>query len=124
MNFKSDTKDKFHVISLTEPLLSADMAAKMSDSLVDYLQFDVKNIILNLKELQQIDMSSFLFISKLQQIFYSNNASFVICELQKTVKDYLDSIHALDTLNYTPTETEAWDIVQMEEIERELLKDK
>ncbi|TBR19667.1 MAG: STAS domain-containing protein [Chitinophagaceae bacterium] len=123
MNFKSDTKDKFHVISLTEPLLSADMAAKMSDSLLDYLQFDVKNIILNLKELQQIDMSSFLFISKLQQIFYSNNASFVICELQKTVKDYLDSIHALDTLNYTPTETEAWDIVQMEEIERELLKD-
>lgn len=123
MNFKSDTKDKFHVISLTEPLLSADMAAKMSDSLLDYLQFDIKNIILNLKELQQIDMSSFLFISKLQQIFYSNNASFVICELQKTVKDYLDSIHALDTLNYTPTETEAWDIVQMEEIERELLKD-
>jgi hypothetical protein len=26
----------------------------------------------------------------------------------------------LETLNYTPTESEAWDIVQMEEIEREL----
>ena len=27
----------------------------------------------------------------------------------------------LDTMNITPTESEAWDIVQMEEIERELL---
>jgi len=27
----------------------------------------------------------------------------------------------LDFLNHTPTESEAWDIVQMEEIERELL---
>jgi hypothetical protein len=28
-----------------------------------------------------------------------------------------------DFLNCTPTESEAWDIVQMEEIERELLGD-
>jgi hypothetical protein len=27
----------------------------------------------------------------------------------------------LDLMNITPTESEAWDIVQMEEIERELL---
>ena len=27
----------------------------------------------------------------------------------------------IELLNITPTETEAWDIVQMEEIERELL---
>jgi len=27
----------------------------------------------------------------------------------------------LDLLNVTPTESEAWDIVQMEEIEREML---
>ena len=30
---------------------------------------------------------------------------------------------SLEQLNVTPTESEAWDIVQMEEIERELLDD-
>ena len=29
----------------------------------------------------------------------------------------------LETMNITPTESEAWDIVQMEEIERELMDD-
>jgi hypothetical protein len=29
----------------------------------------------------------------------------------------------IDTMNITPTESEAWDIVQMEEMEREMLND-
>jgi hypothetical protein len=33
----------------------------------------------------------------------------------------LDELDLTDILNITPTESEAWDIVQMEEIERELL---
>jgi hypothetical protein len=33
----------------------------------------------------------------------------------------LKAIEMDDILNLTPTESEAWDIVQMEEIERELL---
>jgi len=35
----------------------------------------------------------------------------------------LDHDNLLELLNTTPTESEAWDIVQMEEIERELLGD-
>jgi hypothetical protein len=33
----------------------------------------------------------------------------------------LDNNDLLEILNVTPTESEAWDIVQMEEIEREYL---
>ena len=33
----------------------------------------------------------------------------------------LTKMHLLDLMNITPTESEAWDIVQMEEIERELM---
>ncbi len=47
--------------------------------------------------------------------------SFVICRLQKSVEDFLDQHELLEMMNVTPTESEAWDIVQMEEIERELL---
>ncbi|RYZ15978.1 MAG: anti-anti-sigma factor, partial [Chitinophagaceae bacterium] len=35
----------------------------------------------------------------------------------------LDGLDLLELMNVTPTESEAWDIVQMEEIERELLDD-
>ena len=59
----------------------------------------------------------------LQQTFYENNASFVICELQKPVEDFLDQNELLELMNVTPSESEAWDIVQMEEIERELMDD-
>jgi hypothetical protein len=37
------------------------------------------------------------------------------------LEDQLDKWELLELLNITPTESEAWDIVQMEEIERELL---
>jgi hypothetical protein len=47
----------------------------------------------------------------------------VICELQQGVEDFLDSNNLLELMNVTPTESEAWDIVQMEEIERELMDD-
>ena len=57
----------------------------------------------------------------IQQKFYENSASFVICELQKQVEDFLDQNELLEMMNVTPTESEAWDIVQMEEIEREMM---
>ena len=60
---------------------------------------------------------------KTQQKFYDNNASFVICEMQKPVEEFLDSVNLLEMINSTPTESEASDIVQMEEIERELMDD-
>jgi Trp operon repressor len=41
--------------------------------------------------------------------------------LQPSVENALDKEELLELLNSTPTESEAWDIVQMEEIERELL---
>jgi len=74
-----------------------------------------------LKELQSIDNISAENLVKVQQKFYENNASFVICELQPPVEELLDKSQLLEMMNMTPTESEAWDVIQMEEIERELL---
>jgi anti-anti-sigma regulatory factor len=60
---------------------------------------------------------------KLQEEFYTNNASFVVCEIKPTVAKTFEELELDDILNATPTESEAWDIVQMDEIERELLGD-
>lgn len=129
MLFKIDTKEKFHAITVNEPVFTAVMAAELTDLLLPYLQNDapepqkkIMNVILNLKELQKIDEQAGEKLVKLQQIFYENQASFVICELQGAVEKMLDSFNLLEMMNTTPTESEAWDIVQMEEIERELME--
>jgi len=121
MKVKIDTKEKFHVITLLQPELSATMTGELSDRLLSFLQSDIKNIVLNLKELQLIDNISAENLVKVQQKFYETSASFVICEVQPSVENFLDKDQLLEMMNITPTESEAWDIIQMEEIERELL---
>ena len=121
MNVKSDTKEKFHAITVAETIFTADMAAELNDLLLPYLHTDVKNIVLNLKELRLLDVQAAEKLVKLQQNFYEKNASFVICGMQKEVEDFLDKTDLLELLNNAPTESEAWDIVQMEEIERDLM---
>ena len=121
MEVKIDTKEKFHVITLLQPELSATMTEELSDRLVSFLQSDIKNIVLNLKELKSIDNISAENLVKVQQKFYETNVSFVICELQPKIEEFLDNGQLLEMMNITPTESEAWDIIQMEEIERELL---
>ena len=43
--------------------------------------------------------------------------------MNKEVEKVFSSLGDIEDMNTTPSESEAWDIVQMEEIERELLKD-
>ena len=121
MEVKIDTKEKFHVITLLRHELSATMTEEFCDRLASFLQSDIKNVVLNLKELRSIDNISAENLVKVQQKFYEANASFVICELQPHVEERLDKDQLLEMMNITPTESEAWDIIQMEEIERELL---
>jgi anti-anti-sigma factor len=121
MRVKTDTKEKFHVITLPEASLSASMTEELGECLLPYLQNDVKNLVLKLKDIQTIDIAAAEKLVYIQQKFYENNASFVICEVQPPVEEFLDQNELLEMMNVTPTESEAWDIVQMEEIERELL---
>ena len=123
MNVKCDTKEKFHVITVAETSLSATMTDKMEECLLPYLQNDVKNLVLILKETYSIDVAAAEKLVHIQQKYYEKNASFVICELQKPVEEFLDKNELLEIMNVTPTESEAWDIVQMEEIEREFFSE-
>jgi anti-anti-sigma factor len=121
MQFKIDTSEKFHAITIQEPHLSANMTAELDGCLLSILQQDVKNVVVILQDTENIDDAAGEHLVKLQQSFYSQNASFVICQLRKPVEDKFKESGLLELLNVTPTEREAWDIVQMEEIERELL---
>ncbi len=123
MKVKTDTKEKFHAITVETVHLSANMAAELRSQLTPLLQATNRNIVLRLKDVKSMDEDAAENLVKLQQLFYEQEASFVICELSDEVESFLDSIDLLEVMNITQTESEAWDIVQMEEIERELLDD-
>ncbi len=83
MKVKIDTKEKFHAITLPGNSLSATMTEELGACLLPYLQNDVKNVVLILKDIQSMDIAAAEKLVSIQQNFYENNASFVICELQK-----------------------------------------
>jgi len=121
MNVKIDTKEKFTVITPQETEFAANMTGELRNLLLTYLQKDIPHVVFNMMQVKLIDKSAAEFLSTIQQQFYENNCSFVICNLQEPVEQLLDEKELLEFMNVTPTESEAWDIVQMEEIERELL---
>jgi anti-anti-sigma factor len=123
MEVKTDTKEKFHVMSVETQFLSANLAAELNSRLIELLKDTTKNVVLNLSSVKSIQEEAAETLVRTQQKFYEQNASFVICELTNEVEAFLDDKELLEIMNVTPTESEAYDIVQMEEIERELLGD-
>jgi len=121
MEVKTDTKEKFHVIQVETQELSANLAAELNRQLLELLKDTIKNIVLNLHSVKSMQEEAAEILVRTQQKFYENNASFLICELTNEVEQFLDEKELLELMNVTPTESEAGDIVQMEEIERELL---
>ena len=121
MQVKIDTKEKFTVVLPLEPNIYDNMAAELAATCIKYLGNDIKNVILNLQSVTTIGEEAAQTIAQLQNDFYDQNASFVICDVKDSVEETFEKLELLEYLNVTPTESEAWDIVQMEEIERELL---
>jgi len=119
MKVKIDTKEKFHVITIEEPVLSANMTEELSQVLLSFLNKTPKNLVLNFEKVEKIEITPATTIVTVQQTFYDSDCSLVICNLQPDIETYLDENELLELMNVTPTESEAWDIVQLEEIERE-----
>jgi anti-anti-sigma regulatory factor len=121
MRLKIDTKEKFTVITPEVDNLAANMSGDFKETLLSYLQKDIPHIVIKMDMVQAIDEEMAKVLAEVQGIFYQNNCSCVICCLTPAVEATLDELEILEVMNVTPTESEAWDIVQMEEIERELL---
>ncbi len=120
MRVKIDTKEAFHVICIEESVISANMSEELEALINAKQQEDPKSVIINLKKVVSIEPNFAKDLEALHNTHYKEKKSFVLCELQAGVKKQLEELGSLEQLNHTPTESEAWDIVQMEEIEREL----
>ncbi len=119
MKVKISTNEKFHAITVLEPNFTANMTAALHDLCEPFLNQEVKNLLLNLKDIQKLDSAAADGFLELRNLFYSNRASFVLCELQPQVKKYFEQSEQFELLQIAPTQSEASDIIYMEEIERE-----
>jgi len=120
MKLKIDTKEIFHVIYFEEKELTANMAEELNLHVANVQESENKSLIFNMKN---VEVLSTEFAQKLNEIrldLNAQNKSFVICEISNGVREILKHLEDFESINITPTESEAWDIVQMEEIEREL----
>ena len=120
MQVKIDTREKFHAITIMDPTIAANMTAELDDCLLSVLQNGVKNVVLNLEDIQTLDNAAAEQIASLQRRFHENGASFVICGLSAEAERALGRMGLSNQLGVVPTESEARDMVLMEEIEREL----
>ena len=119
MNVKTNTKEKFIVLIPEAAVISANMTEEIQ-KLGEYAVPEVPHLIVNMCNVNIIAPEAAQKFAALQQEFYERDHSFVICEMQPEVEKVFDSEDLTELMNITPTESEAGDIVQMEEIEREL----
>ncbi len=117
---KIDTKEIFHVISLNETELTANMAEELAQIIAKLQKEDERSLVIDLKNVVKIDPEVIPVFMTIHNTTYQSRKSLVFCELQSGVKPIMVEGNDPELLNFTPTESEAWDIVQMEEIEREL----
>jgi anti-anti-sigma regulatory factor len=121
IQYQIDTKEKFNVITILNKDLSSNLVPELAELTSKWGNTPQKNLIINLQNVEKWDDSVIEQITLSQGQFYEKNTSFVICALSDQLLVNLDKTEYAELLNMTPTESEAWDIVQMEEIERELL---
>ena len=120
MNIKIDTKEIFYVIFLLDSEMTANMSATLLDLITKQQEEEVKSLILQLGKVTAMDEGFASTLIAVKEALNKKNKSFVICNLSENIKQNLIEWGILDNINFVPTESEAWDIVQMEEIEREL----
>ncbi|MBP5999261.1 MAG: STAS domain-containing protein [Sediminibacterium sp.] len=121
MHYKIDTKEKFTVLSLLDASLSSNLVPELNELIQKLGNNSPKNLVVNLSGVKHWELGIMEVFAKHQEVFYDNNTSFVLCCLSDDLQNALDLTEFGEVMNLTPTESEAWDIVQMEEIERELL---
>jgi anti-anti-sigma regulatory factor len=123
MSFKIDTKEKFTVITPLSADFNKQHTAELTGLLTNKLQESIPHCILSLQHVQTADPSFFQLLLEMHEHFYQENHSLVLCNVSVELLATAIDPDAIEMLNITPTESEAWDIVQMEEMEREFMRD-
>jgi hypothetical protein len=119
MQFKIDTKEKIVLFRLEEPELNANLAAELEKAVFGIPDLEEKNLVLDLHSLQSADENGLKAIFAVYHRQYERGLSAAIAQLRAPLSTALSEKYP-EMLNVVPTESEAIDMVMMEDLEREL----
>lgn len=118
MMVKIDTREKYHLIRLPESVDAANLTDVIGGEILPLLQGKIRNLVISLQQTKVIDEGAVRALEDLATRTRQARASFVCCTASAPIRELWKRLGA--ELPYAPTESEASDIVFMEEIEREL----
>ena len=122
MKFKIDTKEKIVVFTPQEAILDANLSDSFVEIITQLKELEERNLILDMQLVKEMSPETVKAILTVYQELYDNSHSCAITHLNssltQTLKDASD-----DILNIAPTMSEAIDLIMMEELERELMRD-
>ena len=75
MMVKIDTREKFHVITIHEDYLAANMTEQMDKVVLTLLDDNVKNVILNMKDIKKVDSAAAGHLVKQHDTFAVNEVA-------------------------------------------------
>jgi anti-sigma B factor antagonist len=120
MKFTVDNKEKYSLIKSGVEKLDSLQAPDLKSELVFLNKKGIKNIILDLSDTRYCDSYGLSAVLVGNRLCKSSNGSFVISGLQEPVKK-LVSISQLDSvLNITSDVSKAIELINAEEVERDL----
>lgn len=119
MQFKIDTKEKIVIFRLQAADLDAKMAAAMEKEVLAAPGLEGSNLILDLHSLQSAAPEALEAIFTVYRHRYEHGLSAAVAGLNRVLTARLSELYP-EMQNIVPTESEAIDMVMMEDLEREL----
>ncbi len=119
MQFKIDTKEKIVLFRLEESELNANLAEQLEKEVFGIADLAEKNLVLDLHSLQSADEKGLKAIFAVYNRQYERGLSAAVAQLRAPLSAALSEKYP-EMLNIVPTESEAIDMVMMEDLEREL----
>jgi anti-sigma B factor antagonist len=120
MKFEIDKHEKYVHFKLEESALNADNFSKLKTELIILSNTGVRNIILDLSDVQAIDSSGLSALLIGNRVCTSAKGVFVLTGLNPHIDKMIQISQLNQVLQIFPTLEECIDLIFMEEIEREL----
>jgi anti-anti-sigma factor len=123
-NFTVDKQERYTLVSVHVEKLDSRVSPALKSELVLVNSGGEKNIIMNLEECRYCDSSGLSAVLIGNRICNENSGTFVLSGLQESVQKLI-SISQLDTvLTIAPTLDEAIQLVYLDDLEKDINKDK
>ncbi len=120
MKYSIDKKESYTVFTLQEGKLNSLVSPELKTELILMGNEGVRNIILDLSQVEFVDSSGLSAILVGHRICTNQGGLLTICELHDNVQRLIKISQLDNVLKITPTVQEAKDFTMMHELEREM----